>query len=255
MSFGLRGISFDRPEPTSMAEAKRWDWQRRILEMAGALIGLGLSMPVLLPAMAAVRLTMGSPVLFRQMRPGRHERPFAVVKLRTMHATRDEAGNLLPPMQRLTGLGRLLRRLSIDELPQLWNVLKGDMSLVGPRPLRCHYLPYYTPRERTRHLVRPGITGLAQISGRNSLAWEGRLELDAEYVERRSFALDSRILFETLVAALTGDGADYPDTMVSDFAKHRRRQWAGRGVGRSAQDHSPAGDPGDGTVSGPHGEK
>jgi lipopolysaccharide/colanic/teichoic acid biosynthesis glycosyltransferase len=141
---------------------------------------------------------MGPPVLFRQRRPGLHERPFVLLKFRTMTETQQADGRLLADTARVTPLGFWLRRFSIDELPQFFNVLRGDMSLVGPRPLLMKYLPYYTPREHTRHLVRPGITGLAQISGRSRLGWEERLELDAHYAETSSLALDLKIFFQTL---------------------------------------------------------
>ncbi len=174
----------------------------RALDLGGAGLGLVLAAPLLLVAACAIRLTMGSPVLFRQTRTGLHERPFTLLKLRTMRNDRDADGKLLPGRQRLTPVGRLLRSLSIDELPQLWNVLRGDMALVGPRPLYPEYLPYYTMRERLRHLVRPGLTGLAQTSGRNSLHWDARLECDARYVETKSFALDVAILLRTVLKVL-----------------------------------------------------
>jgi sugar transferase EpsL len=196
--------------------------QKRVVDIMGALVGLGLSTPILLPAMVAIRLTMGSPVLFRQPRCGQGERAFALVKLRTMSETRDSAGQLLPPLERVTPLGRILRRLSVDELPQLWNVLKGDMSLVGPRPLPLRYLPWYTPRERKRHLARPGITGLAQVSGRNALRWEDRLELDVQYVERRTLAFDLRILLTTFRSVLSGEGQEYPGHVTRNLVEYRR---------------------------------
>jgi sugar transferase EpsL len=196
--------------------------QKRVVDIMGALIGFGLSTPILLPAMVAIRLTMGSPVLFRQPRCGQGERVFTLIKLRTMSETRDSAGQLLPPRERVTPLGRILRRLSVDELPQLWNVLKGDMSLVGPRPLPLRYLPWYTPRERKRHLARPGITGLAQVSGRNALRWEDRLELDVQYVERRTLAFDLRILLTTFRSVLSGEGQDYPDHVTRNLVEYRR---------------------------------
>lgn len=150
--------------------------------------------PVLVIIAAGVVIDVGRPVLFRQARPGLRERPFTMLKFRTMRN------------QQVTRWGNLLRRWSLDELPQLWNVLKGEMSLVGPRPLLPKYLPYYTDRERIRHSVRPGLTGWAQIHGRNSLSWDERLEMDVWYVENRSLALDFRILGETVAAVAAGRG-------------------------------------------------
>lgn len=146
---------------------------------------------------AGVALTTGRPVLFRQLRVGRGERTFTLLKFRTMTVAEGPDGQPLPDVERVTPFGAFLRRTSLDELPQLINVLRGDMSLVGPRPLFVRYLPYYTERERQRHSIRPGITGLAQISGRNQLLWDERLELDVKYVENRSFCLDLLILIRT----------------------------------------------------------
>ncbi len=196
--------------------------QKRVLDIMGALVGLGLATPILLPAMVAIRLTMGSPVLFRHPRCGQGERAFTLVKLRTMSEARDAAGQLLPPRERVTPLGAIFRRLSVDELPQFWNVLKGDMSLVGPRPLPLSYLPWYTPRERRRHLARPGITGLAQVSGRNALRWEDRLELDVQYVERRTLGFDLRILLTTLRSVLSGEGQEYPGGVTRNLVEYLR---------------------------------
>jgi|GEM_PF-1390665 len=171
----------------------------RLIDIIGAGIGILLVAPILLVATVSVWLNMGRPVLYRQRRLGRYERPFTIFKFRTMINSHKVEGRKLTATERLTPTGRVLRQCSIDELPQLWNVLKGEMSLVGPRPLHIDYLPYYTPRERTRHLVRPGITGLAQVRGRNRAPWDERLELDAVYVERKSLRLDVRILLETII--------------------------------------------------------
>jgi sugar transferase EpsL len=176
----------------------RYPAYKRALDAAAAASLLLLASPVMLGAAVLIRATMGRPVLFRQRRPGREGRPFVLLKFRTMAEARDAQGQLPAESERLTPVGRLLRRLSIDELPQLWNVLRGEMSLVGPRPLLMEYLPCYTERERLRHAVRPGITGLAQVSGRNLLSWEARLELDARYAESHSLALDLRIVGRTL---------------------------------------------------------
>jgi len=173
--------------------------------LASALMLLVLS-PVLLLLAVIIRLTMGSPVLFQQVRPGYKGHPFTVVKFRTMNAARDAKGELLPDAERLTGFGRFLRRLSLDELPQLWNVLRGDMSLVGPRPLLMEYLERYTPQQARRHLVRPGITGWAQVHGRQDIPFSRRLELDVWYVDHRSFWLDLKILFLTAGHAVRSSG-------------------------------------------------
>ena len=153
-----------------------------------------------------VRLKLGSPILFAQERPGRHARPFRLLKFRTMTDARDASGALLPDSERLTPFGRTLRSLSLDELPELWNVLRGDMSLVGPRPLLTRYLTRYSERHRRRHEVRPGITGLAQVSGRNAITWTEKLDLDVTYVDRCSLALDLRILWLTLRAVIRREG-------------------------------------------------
>lgn len=164
-----------------------------------------LGLPLLLLA-AVIRLRLGSPVLFRQVRPGLHGRPFTMVKFRTMTDGRGPDGELLPDAQRLTPFGRLLRSTSLDELPELWNVLRGEMSLVGPRPLLMEYLPLYTPQQARRHEVRPGITGWAQVNGRNALSWEDRFDLDVWYVDQRTLWLDLRILWLTVRKVLVRDG-------------------------------------------------
>jgi sugar transferase EpsL len=171
---------------------------KRTLDVIGAAAGLVLLSPVLLATALAVRLRLGSPVLFRQVRPGLHGRPFTMVKFRTMTSAVDERGNLLPDDRRLTAFGRTLRSTSLDELPALWNVLRGDMSLVGPRPLLVEYLPLYTPEQARRHEIRPGITGWAQINGRNTVGWDQRLAMDVWYVDHRCLSLDLRILLLTL---------------------------------------------------------
>jgi lipopolysaccharide/colanic/teichoic acid biosynthesis glycosyltransferase len=173
---------------------------KRLLDLAVAAVLLAaLAVPMAVVALA-IRATMGAPVLFRQVRPGRGRKRFELCKFRTMSDARDAEGKLLPDHARLTPLGRWLRATSLDELPQLWNVVRGDMSLVGPRPLLCRYLPYFSPRESKRFEVRPGITGWAQIHGRNRVAWDDRLELDAWYIEHWSLGLDLRILIKTAVA-------------------------------------------------------
>jgi lipopolysaccharide/colanic/teichoic acid biosynthesis glycosyltransferase len=179
---------------------------KRLLDAAVAVTALVALAPVLLLLAAAVRLLLGSPVLFVQARPGRHGERFPLLKLRTMTDLTDALGAPLPDAERLTRFGRFLRRTSLDELPELVNVLRGDMSLVGPRPLLVQYLARYTPRQARRHEVRPGITGLAQVSGRNALSWEEKFELDVEYVERLSLGLDLSILARTVRWVLGGKG-------------------------------------------------
>lgn len=176
----------------------RGDAAKRALDVAASAAALALLSPVIAAVALAVRVKLGSPVFFRQERPGLHGRPFRMVKFRTMRDAADAEGRPLPDEQRLTRFGRLLRSSSLDELPELWNVLRGDMSLVGPRPLLTEYLPLYSARHARRHEVRPGLTGWAQVNGRNALTWPERLDLDAWYVEHRSLALDLRILLRTV---------------------------------------------------------
>ena len=178
------------------------DRAKRLFDIAvagGALLALA---PMLLVVAALIRLKLGAPVLFRQIRPGLHGVPFEMIKFRTMTDTRDESGRPRPDEERLTSFGRMLRSASVDELPELWNVLKGDMSLVGPRPLLMAYLPRYSTRQARRHEVRPGLTGWAQVNGRNALSWEEKFELDVWYVDNRSFGLDLKILSKTVLQVL-----------------------------------------------------
>jgi lipopolysaccharide/colanic/teichoic acid biosynthesis glycosyltransferase len=168
-----------------------------------ALVVLG---PLLVAIAIAVRINLGSPVWFAQLRPGKNGRLFHLYKFRTMTTQRDEAGQVLPDDQRLTPFGRWLRSTSLDELPEIWNVLRGDMSWVGPRPLLPQYLRLYTPRQARRHEVKPGITGLAQVSGRNAISWEQKFDADLEYVDDLSFGLDATILWKTVVCVLSRDG-------------------------------------------------
>ncbi|HEX8272051.1 MAG TPA: sugar transferase [Longimicrobiaceae bacterium] len=189
-----------------MSRGKRSDAAKRLLDVGVAAAVLVAASPLLLAAMALVRVEMGSPVLFRQQRPGLGGRPFEVLKLRTMRDAVDAGGRPLPDAERLTRLGKLLRSTSVDELPQLWNVLRGDMSLVGPRPLLMEYLPLYSPEQARRHEVRPGITGWAQVNGRNAVRWEEKFALDVWYVDHRSLALDVAILFRTLAKVVRREG-------------------------------------------------
>ena len=175
-------------------------------DRAAAAVGLLLSAPVIAVCAALVRLESSGPAFFTQERPGRHGRPFRVFKLRTMREALGPDGQPLPDAERLTSLGRFLRRASLDELPQLWNVLRGDLSLVGPRPLLMRYLPRYTPEQARRHEVMPGITGWAQVNGRNAVSWDERFALDVWYVDHWSLWLDVKILALTVVRVFAGSG-------------------------------------------------
>jgi sugar transferase EpsL len=200
---------------------------KRLFDLVAGLLLLCLFSPIMLGVAIVVSVKLGNPILYKQKRIGYQERTFTVFKFRTMKNEKDEFGNDLPDAIRLTKVGLLLRRLSLDELPQLLNVVKGDMSLVGPRPLLVRYLPYYSAEERKRHNVRPGITGYAQVEGRNMLDWNSRLKLDVEYVENRSFLLDLKIIIKTVGKTLKRDGiADVPDQQMLDFDVERRRMKA-----------------------------
>jgi lipopolysaccharide/colanic/teichoic acid biosynthesis glycosyltransferase len=179
---------------------------KRAVDVIFAVIGLVVTAPVMAVVALLVRRRLGSPVLFRQMRPGMHGEPFELVKFRTMHAMEDERRQPLPDEVRLTPFGASLRSTSLDELPELWCVVRGDMSLVGPRPLLMEYLPRYTSRQARRHEVKPGLTGWAQVNGRNAPGWEERLEMDVWYVENRSLLLDLRILLMTVRSVLGREG-------------------------------------------------
>ena len=187
-------------------------------------MALILLSPVFLVVALLVRTKLGSPVIFHQERPGYRERIFTLCKFRTMTDARDEKGELLPDAERLTAFGSFLRSTSLDELPELWNIFRGDMSLIGPRPLLTGYLPYYTERERLRHTVRPGLTGLAQVSGRNFIAWDERLEEDVEYVEQLSFLLDLRILFQTIAVVLKKEDVAVETDSVEGFLWDERER-------------------------------
>jgi sugar transferase EpsL len=179
---------------------------KRLIDLGVASAGLFCLTPLLGIIAAVVRVRLGTPILFRQERSGLDGRPFLIYKFRTMLDSTDEAGHLLPDDQRLTAFGRVLRKNSLDELPELWNVIKGDMSLVGPRPFVARYLERYSPRQARRLEVKPGVTGWAQINGRNSLTWEQKFELDVWYVDHQSLLLDLRILGRTLLKVLRREG-------------------------------------------------
>ena len=179
---------------------------KRSIDIVIAAAALLIASPVLVLVAIAVRVNLGSPVLFRQQRPGLHKRPFTMVKFRTMRDAIGRDGRPLPDVDRLTPFGTLLRSTSLDELPELWNVLRGDMSLVGPRPLLMEYLDRYTPEQARRHEVRPGVTGWAQVHGRNALSWDERFRHDVWYVEHQSLTLDLQILMRTLTMVLRRTG-------------------------------------------------
>ncbi|MBI2747502.1 MAG: sugar transferase [Burkholderiales bacterium] len=179
---------------------------KRLFDLIVAISALAVLALPLLVLYAMVRRQLGSPVLFRQVRPGLRGRPFMMVKFRTMTDERGPDGELLPDARRLTAFGRFMRASSLDELPELWNVLRGEMSLVGPRPLLMEYLPLYSPEQARRHEVRPGITGWAQVNGRNAVSWEERFKLDVWYVDHRSLWLDLRILWLTVRKVLVREG-------------------------------------------------
>ena len=179
---------------------------KRAFDLAVAVLGLMILSPLLGVVALLVRIRLGSPVLFRQSRPGLEGRTFTLLKFRTMSDIVDSTGAPLPDAERLTRFGEFLRRWSLDELPELWNVLRGDMSLVGPRPLLMEYLPLYTAEQARRHDVRPGLTGWAQVNGRNAISWDQKFALDVWYVEHASFALDLKILWLTIKNVVTGHG-------------------------------------------------
>lgn len=178
---------------------------KRFLDIIIASIALILLSPLYIFVAYKVKKNLGSPVLFRQVRPGLHGKPFEMIKFRTMKDAVDEHGNPLPDSERLTPFGQMLRSTSLDEMPELWNVIKGDMSIVGPRPLLMEYLPLYSPEQAKRHDVRPGMTGHAQVNGRNAISWEEKFKLDTWYVENQSIWLDFKIMFKTVHKVLAKD--------------------------------------------------
>ena len=196
---------------------------KRMLDMALSLCGIIVLSPVYLVLWVLIRCKLGKPVLFTQERPGKKEKIFKLYKFRSMTDERDENGQLLPDEVRLTRFGKLLRSTSLDELPELFNILKGDMSLIGPRPLLVKYLPYYTEEERHRHDVRPGLTGLAQVNGRNALGWEDRFAYDLEYVEKCSLLMDLKVLRMTVGKVLKRTGTlSCADQTVAEFDVYRK---------------------------------
>lgn len=202
--------------------AKFW---KRFLDFILSLAALIVLSPVLLVLTVVGAFVMGGNPFFTQIRPGKDEKLFKLVKFRSMTNRKDKNGNLLPDDQRLTAYGRLIRSTSLDELPELWNILKGDMSIVGPRPLAVQYLDYYTENEHRRHDVTPGLTGLAQVNGRNSLVWEEKFAYDLEYVQNVSFLLDVKILFKTVqTVIMREDIGTRGEAVLVDFDIYRKKQ-------------------------------
>lgn len=198
---------------------------KRLLDIIISLIALILLSPVMLIVAILVRIKLGSPVIFKQERPGKDEKIFKLYKFRSMSDKKDENGNLLPDKERLTKFGKILRATSLDELPELVNILKGEMSLIGPRPLAVCYLPYYNENEKKRHTVRPGLTGLAQINGRNALNWEERFNYDIQYVENITFLNDMKILFKTALKVIKREDVIVSGTgKTIDFDEYRKAQ-------------------------------
>lgn len=208
---------------------------KRCLDFLLSLCGIIVLSPILLVLCILVRVKLGSPVLFRQERPGKNEKIFTLCKFRTMTDEKDENGKLLPDAVRLTKFGKFLRGTSLDELPELFNILKGDMSIIGPRPLLVSYLPYYTERERLRHSVRPGLTGLAQVSGRNFIDWDRRLAKDVEYVEHLTFGMDVKVLWMTVKTVLghSDEVAEDTNAVEGNFAEIRRKRMEEASVSRT----------------------
>lgn len=198
---------------------------KRLLDIVLSGVALILLSPLFAILAVIIRCKLGSPIIFHQNRPGKNEVIFNLCKFRTMTDEKDEEGNLLPDEKRLTSLGKFLRAASLDELPELWNIFKGDMSLIGPRPLLVSYLPYYTKEEQLRHTVRPGLTGLAQVSGRNFIDWDQRLKKDVEYVNNISFLMDISILWKTIKVVFVKDNvAEDTNAAEGNFAQIRQQR-------------------------------
>lgn len=199
-------------------------WLKRLIDIVVSAAGIIVLSPVLLILWILVRVKLGKPAIFTQERPGKDEKIFKLYKFRSMTGERDEKGELLPDEVRLTAFGEKLRGTSLDELPELFNILKGDMSLIGPRPLLVGYLPYYTKREQLRHSVRPGLTGLAQVSGRNFIAWDDRLAKDVEYVENLSLLLDLKILLKTVMVVFKKEDVAVETDSVEGYLWDERKR-------------------------------
>ncbi|EJC1446902.1 sugar transferase [Vibrio parahaemolyticus] len=195
---------------------------KRVIDVLTSLVAMVILSPVFCLLYFLIKIKLGSPVFFSQLRPGKDEKIFRMYKFRTMTDCRDENGHLLPDSERITQFGAFLRKSSLDELPSLWNILKGDMSLVGPRPLLVEYLDYYTDEEKRRHKVRPGLTGLAQVSGRNNLGWDERLNIDIQYVNNPSLLLDIKILLKTFYKVIKKDDVVVvPSTKFGKLSEER----------------------------------
>ena len=199
-------------------------WLKRLIDIVVSAAGIIVLSPVLLILWILVRVKLGKPAIFIQERPGKDEKIFKLYKFRSMTDERDEKGELLPDEVRLTAFGEKLRGTSLDELPELFNILKGDMSLIGPRPLLVGYLPYYTKREQLRHSVRPGLTGLAQVSGRNFIAWDDRLAKDVEYVENLSLLMDLKILLRTVMVVFKREDVAVETDSVEGYLWDERKR-------------------------------
>ena len=199
---------------------------KRLLDILLSLTGIVVLSPLYVILWILIRCKLGKPAIFAQDRPGKNEKVFRLYKFRSMTDERDADGNLLPDEKRLTHFGKILRTTSLDELPELFNILKGDMSLIGPRPLLVSYLPYYSDREKLRHTVRPGLTGLAQVSGRNFIDWDHRLQKDIEYVENLSFGMDIKVIFLTIKTVLghSDEVAEDTNAVEGNFAEIRKRR-------------------------------
>lgn len=199
-------------------------WLKRLIDIVVSAAGIIVLSPVLLILWILVRVKLGKPAIFTQERPGKDEKIFKLYKFRSMTDERDEKGELLPDEVRLTAFGEKLRGTSLDELPELFNILKGDMSLIGPRPLLVGYLPYYTKREQLRHSVRPGLTGLAQVSGRNFIAWDDRLAKDVEYVENLSLLMDLKIFLRTVMVVFKREDVAVETDSVEGYLWDERKR-------------------------------
>lgn len=198
---------------------------KRLFDITASFFGLFLLSPVIAVVAFQVSRKLGSPVFFRQIRPGLHGKPFEMIKFRTMRDAFDDSGKPLPDSERITPFGRFLRSTSLDELPELWNVLRGDMSLVGPRPLLMEYMPFYSEDEMLRHTVRPGVTGLAQVSGRNAISWNDKLAYDVVYVKSQTFWLDIKIIFMTIFQVFKREGVvEVPSDVFQKLSDERREQ-------------------------------
>lgn len=198
---------------------------KRLMDFILSLMAIIVLSPILLVVAILVRVKLGGPVLFKQKRPGLNEKIFTMYKFRTMTDEKDESGELLPDSVRLTKFGKILRSTSLDELPGIFNILKGDMSIVGPRPLLVRYLRYYTEEEKVRHSLRPGLSGLAQVKGRNNLDWNSRLAADVEYVEKISFLLDLKIVLKTILKVFKQDGVTVVDKSTLEDLNVERRDF------------------------------